>query len=84
MLLPVPVIQQYLEAHRKPAIAWVKLQGNINKINEWAKKWRIEVNQNKSKHISFILLNQTCPTVQMGNISPSQKERSEIPGHTTR
>jgi hypothetical protein len=42
---------------------------DINKINEWAKKWRIKVNQNKSMHISFILRIQTCPTVQMGNVA---------------
>jgi hypothetical protein len=47
-----------LATNEDPAIASVKLQDNINKINEWAKKWRIEVNQYKSMDISFTMRNQ--------------------------
>jgi hypothetical protein len=51
----------------------MKLQATINKIDDWVKKWRIEINQSRSTHITFKLHNQTCPTVQMGNVDPSQK-----------
>jgi hypothetical protein len=35
----------------------MKLQATINKIDALAKKWRIEINQNKSTHITFTLRN---------------------------
>jgi hypothetical protein len=54
-------------------IALMKLQATNNKIDNWAKKWRIKINQSKSMHITFTLHNQTCPTVQMGNADTPQK-----------
>jgi hypothetical protein len=51
----------------------MKLQATINKIDDWAKKWRIKVNQRKSTHITFTLRNQTCPSVQMGTVDLPQK-----------
>jgi hypothetical protein len=56
-----------------PAIASMKLQPAINKIEYWTKKWRIKTNQSKSIHITFIICNQTCSTVQMDNVDPPQK-----------
>jgi hypothetical protein len=56
-----------LATNEDPALASVKLQHNINKVNELANKWRNKVNQNKSTHISFTMRNKTCPTVQMGD-----------------
>jgi hypothetical protein len=47
----------------------MKLQATINKINDWAKKCRIKINQSKSTHITFTLRNQTCPTVQMASVA---------------
>jgi hypothetical protein len=61
--------------HDEPAIASMKLQDNVNKINDWAKIWRIKVNENKYKHIPFTLRNQTCPTVQTGNVALPQKTK---------
>jgi hypothetical protein len=53
----------------------MKLQATINKIDDWGKKWRIKINQDKSTHITFTLRNQTCPTVQMGSVAlPQEKE----------
>jgi hypothetical protein len=59
----------------------MELQVTINKIDNWVKKWRIKINQIKSTHITFILPNQTCLTVQMGNVDLPQK--NEIPGHAS-
>jgi hypothetical protein len=42
----------------------MKLQATVNKIDEWAKKWRIKINQSKSTHITFTLRKQTCPTAK--------------------
>jgi hypothetical protein len=51
----------------------VKLQVTI-KIDDWVKKWRHEINQTKSMQIRFTLCNQTCVTVQMGNVDLPQKK----------
>jgi hypothetical protein len=48
-------------------MASMQLQATINKIDGWAKKLIIKMNQSKSTHNTFTLRNQTCPTVQMGN-----------------
>jgi hypothetical protein len=61
-----------LGTHKDPAIASMKLQASMNKIDVWAKKWRIKLNQSKSTRIAFILRNQTCPTVQMGDVDLPQ------------
>jgi hypothetical protein len=50
----------------------MKLQTTINKLNDWAKKWKIKTNQSKSMHITFTVRKQTCPTVQMGNVNLPQ------------
>jgi hypothetical protein len=52
----------------------MKLQATINKIDDWEKKWRIKINQNKSKHITNILRTQTCPTIQMGSVALPPKK----------
>jgi hypothetical protein len=50
----------------------MKLQVTINKINDWAEKWRIKINQSKSTHITFTLRNKNYPTVQLGSVDLSQ------------
>jgi hypothetical protein len=58
----------------------MKLQATINKIDDWAKKWRIKINQSESTHITFILRNQIVSTVQMGNVDLSQKNKMKYLG----
>jgi hypothetical protein len=58
----------------------VTLQATINKIDDCAKKWRININQSKSTHITFTLRNQICPTVQMGNVDLPQKNEVKYLG----
>jgi hypothetical protein len=58
-----------LATHEDPAIASMKLQATISKIDDWAKKWRIKINSSKPTHTSFTLRNQTCPTMQMDNVA---------------
>jgi hypothetical protein len=69
-----------LATHEDPAIASMKLQATINKIDEWAKKWGIKINQIKSTHITFTLRKQTCPTVQMGSVHLPQKNEVKYMG----
>jgi hypothetical protein len=40
-------------------------------------------NESKSTHIKFTLANQSCPTVQMGNVALAPAPKSEIPGHSS-
>jgi hypothetical protein len=58
----------------------MKLQATINKIDDWAKNWRIQTNQSKSKQITFSLHKQTCPTVQMVNVDLTQKNEVKYMG----
>jgi hypothetical protein len=63
-----------------PAIASMELQSTINKIDDRVKKWGIKINQSKSTHTTFTLRNQTCPTVQMGNVDLTQKNEVKYQG----
>jgi hypothetical protein len=38
-----------------------------------ANKLRFKINNSNSRHITFTLRNQTCPTVQMGNVDLPQR-----------
>jgi hypothetical protein len=58
----------------------MKLQATINKIEEWAKKWRIKINQSKSTRMTFTLSKQTCPTIQMGSVDLPQKNEVKYLG----
>jgi hypothetical protein len=58
----------------------MKLQATIKKISNWAKKWRIKINQSKSTHITSTLRNQTCPTMQMDNVHLPQKNEVKYLG----
>jgi hypothetical protein len=63
-----------LATHEETEIASMKLQVANNKIDDWIKKWRIKINQSKTTHIIITLCNQTCPTMQMGNVAlPGKK-----------
>jgi hypothetical protein len=62
-----------------------KLQAIINKIKEWGKKWRIEINQSKSAHATTTLLNQIYPRVQLDNVDlPQQNEVNYLGMHLNR
>jgi hypothetical protein len=52
----------------------------INKIDDWENKWRIETNESKSARIKFILRNQTCPTVKICNVELPQKNEVKYLG----
>jgi hypothetical protein len=69
-----------LAKYEDPAVASMKLQATINKIDNWVKKWRIKINQSKSTHTTFTLCNQTCKTVQMGSVDLPQKNEVKYLG----
>jgi hypothetical protein len=66
--------------YEDPMIASMKFQATINKTDDWAKKWKIKINQRKSTHITFTLCNQTCLKLQTGNVDLPQKNEVEYLG----
>jgi hypothetical protein len=63
------MIRAILATRKDPAVASMKLQATISNINDWAKKWGTKTDQSKSTHITFTLRNQSCQTMQIGNVS---------------
>jgi hypothetical protein len=53
----------------------MKLQSTSNKFDEWAKKWRIKINESECTHVAFKIHNQICLTVQMGNVAAPIKPK---------
>jgi hypothetical protein len=62
-----------LAIHEDPAIASMKPQATINKINDWEKKWRIKINESKFKPV------RQCKWAML--LYPPK--RSDIPGHAS-
>ena len=63
-----------LSRHKCPITATKVLQQHLKQIEEWLAKWRIKVNENKCKHITFTLRPKTCPTVKLNNVSIPQAD----------
>ena len=48
-----------------------KLQIYLNVAQDWYKKWRIKINEDKSTHVTFTLRKETCPSVYLnGKVIP--------------
>jgi hypothetical protein len=52
-----------------PILASTELQNHANKIEEWAKKWKIKINTEKSVQVTFTLKQspRECPQLIMNN-----------------
>jgi hypothetical protein len=61
--------------HEDLTIASFNLQGYLNIIEKWLKKWKINVNESKSSHIQFTLRKGHCPAV---NVNQTIKPQTEI------
>jgi len=51
--------------HEDPTIASRNLQEHLHIIEKWLKKWKIEVNEPKSSHITFTLWKGHCPAISI-------------------
>jgi hypothetical protein len=69
-----------LVTHEDPMIASMKLEPTVNKIDDSAKKLRIKINQKKFMHILSTIRNQTCLTVQVGNVDLPQRNEAKYLG----
>lgn len=62
-----------------------KLQEHINKIQDWCNKWKIKINDDKSKHITFALRRDVCPQIQLnGQMIPQYEEVKYLGMHLDR
>ena len=57
-----------LSSNPDPEIASLNLQSHLSLIEHWCNKWRIQVNESKSKHITFTLRRNSCPPVYFNSI----------------
>ena len=55
-------------------IASTHLQEQLNMLEEWLKKWRIEVNTQKSVQITFSLRHGKCPPVSLNGYAIPESE----------
>ncbi len=61
-----------LSLHESAVVASDNLQGYLLQFEDWLKRWRIQVNETKSSHITFTLKRDTCPHVFLNNIEIPQ------------
>jgi hypothetical protein len=57
-----------LTSEKDPIAAVNTLQPHLNKINCWAKKWKIKINEDKSVQVNFFLNHNKCTQLQINNI----------------
>lgn len=43
------------------------LQNELNNMQDWLKRWRIIINTEKSKHVTFTLRKEECPPIHINN-----------------
>jgi hypothetical protein len=50
-----------------PVTASHKLQGHLDELEAWLKKWQININATKSVWVTFTLRKEQCPVVHINN-----------------
>ena len=50
-----------LSSHSNPVTASANLQTHLLSIEKWTRKWKIKINEKKSKHVTFSLRRGNCP-----------------------
>jgi hypothetical protein len=66
-----------LAHHDDPVTASYKIQGHLDQLEAWLKKWWININATKSVQVTFTLRKEQCPVVYINNtvipLSPTAK-----------
>jgi hypothetical protein len=60
-----------LSSHANLNIATANLQTHLGRIENWTRKWRLKINENKSTHVTF--------TLRKGNIPQQYYNNNTIP-----
>ena len=58
------------------------LQLHLHKLEEWCHLWKVQINQQKSQHITFTLRRLTCPPIYFNNIPIPQTDEVQYLGMT--
>jgi hypothetical protein len=54
--------------------------GQLDQLEDWLKKWRININETKSTQVTFILRTEQCPAVHMNNTVIPQSSTAKYLG----
>jgi len=57
----------FLSRLRCPGRATSQLANHLSVLERWLSDWRIKLNEQKCKHITFTLNRQTCPSLSLNN-----------------
>ena len=63
-----------LTSHADPIIPSSTLQRCLDAMEKRFHKWGFKINENKSTHVTFTLQKQTCPQVNINNITIPNKD----------
>jgi hypothetical protein len=69
-----------LASHDDPVIASQRLQGHLDQLENWPKKWRININETKSTQVTFTLRTEECPAVHINNTVIPQSSTAKYLG----
>ena len=47
------------------------LQAHLHNIETWFRKWKLQINENKSTHVTFSLRQGQCPPVYINRLMPN-------------
>jgi hypothetical protein len=78
-----------LSTHSNPIAACANLQTHLQSIEKWTRKWKIKVNEEKSKHVTFTLRREICPPLLFNQTSIPQADTvkytstGDLPGNAT-
>jgi len=74
-----------LSRSRCPIEATARLSEHLAVVEKWLADWRIKINKQKCKHITFTLNMQTCPPLALSNTQlPQAKEVTYLGVHLDR
>ena len=63
-----------LSRHKNVAVATTQLESHLLLVNNWLSQWRIKVNEQKCRHVTFTLNRSPPPAVSLNNIRIPQAD----------
>jgi hypothetical protein len=69
-----------LSNHSNPIAASANLETQLQSIEKWTRKWKIKINEEKSKHVTFSLRRGTCHHLTYNQIVIPQADTLEYQG----
>ena len=69
-----------LSNYSNPIMVSADLQTHLQSLENWARKWRIKINEKKSKHVTFSLRRGNCPQLLFNQIAIPQVDSVKYRG----